>query len=94
MCLRCQSNIFPFFDQSNSDVSLINSGFNNFCFSSDANIFPNENLKSFFTKRNSIETPFNDSDHPASIDSRYHDINNFNKLSINKNSSLATLQTF
>ena len=91
MCLRCQSNIFPFFDQSNSDVSLINSGCNNFRFSSDTNIFPDENLKSFFTKCNSIETPFNDSDHPVSIDSKSHDINDFNKLNINKNSSLATL---
>ena len=91
MCLRCQSNIFPFFDQSNSDVSLINSGCNNFRFSSDTNIFPDENLKSFFTKCNSIETPFNDSDHPVSIDSKSHDTNDFNKLNINKNSSLATL---
>ena len=49
-----------------TDVSLINSGFNNFGFSSDANIIPDENLKSFFTKCNSIETPFNDPDHPVS----------------------------
>ena len=55
------------------------------------NIFPGENFKSFFTKCNSIKTPFNDSDHPVSIVSKYHDINDFNKLSINKNSSLATL---
>ena len=91
MCLRCQSNIFPFFDQSNSDVCLINSGFNNFRFSSNTNIFPNENRKSFFRKCNSLETPFNDSDHPVSIESKYHDINDFNKLNINKNSSLGTL---
>ena len=91
MCLRYQSDIIPFFDQSNSDVSLINSGFNNFRFSSDTSIFPDENLKSFFTKCNSIETPFNDSDHPVSIDSKYHDINDFSKLNINKNSSPATL---
>ena len=75
MCLRCQSNIFPFFDQSNSDVRLINSGFNNFRFSSGTIIFPDENLKLFFAKCNPIETPFNDSDHPVSIDSKYH----FNK---------------
>ena len=85
------SNTFPFFDQSNSDVSLINSGFNNFHFPSDTNIFPYENPKSFFTKCDSIETPFNDSDHPVSIDSKYNDIKNFNKFNINKNSSLATL---
>ena len=91
MCLRCQSNIFPFFDQSNSDVSLINSGCNNFRFSSDTNIFPDENLKLFTTKCNSIETPFNDSDHPVFINSKYHDIKDFNKLNINKNSSLAIL---
>ena len=35
MYLRCQSNTFPPFDQSNSHVSFINSGFNNFRFSSD-----------------------------------------------------------
>ena len=91
MCLRCQSNIFPFFDQSNLDVPLINSGFNNFRFSSDTNISPDENVKSFFTKSNSIKTPFNDSDHPVSIDSKYRDINDFNKLNISKKLSLATL---
>ena len=91
MCLRCQSNIFSFFDQSNLDVSLINSSFNNFRFSIDTNIFPDENLKLFLTKCNSIETPFNDSEHPVSIDSKYHDNNDFNKLNINKKSSLATL---
>ena len=91
MCLRCQSNIVPFFDQLNSVASLINSGFNNFGFSSDTNIFADENPKSFFTKCNYIETPFNDSGHPVSIYSKYHDINDFNKLNINKNSSLATL---
>ena len=72
-------------------MSLVNSGFNNFRFSSDTNIFPNGNLKSCFTKCNSTETLFNDSDHPVSIDCKSHDINDFNKLSINKNSSLATL---
>ena len=72
MYLQCQSNIFPFFDLSNLDVSLINSDFNNFRFSSDTNIFPEENLKSFFTKCNSIEAPFNNSDHPVCIDSKYH----------------------
>ena len=83
MCLRCQSNTFPLFDLSNLDVSLTNSGFNNFRISRDTNIFPDDNRKSFFTKCNSIETPFNDSDHPVSLDSKQHDIN--------KNSSLATL---
>ena len=78
MCLRSQSNIFPFFDQSNSDVSLVYPGFNNFRFSSDTNIFPDENLKSFLTKCNSIETPFNDSDHSVSIDSKhFEDLRNF-----------------
>ena len=42
-------------------------------------------------KCNSIESLFNDSDHSISIDSKYHDMNNFNKLNINKNSSFATL---
>ena len=85
MCLQCQSNLFPVFDQWNSDVSLINFGFNNFRFSSDTDIFPDENLKSFFTKCNSIEAPFNDFDHPVFINSSYLDINYFNKLNINKN---------
>ena len=91
MCLRYQSDIIPFFDQSNSDVSPINSGFNNLCFSSDTNFSQMKILNHFFTKFNSIETPFNDSDHPVSIDSKSHDTNDFNKLNINKNSSLATL---
>ena len=41
-------NIFPFLDQSNSYVSLRNSDFNNFRFSSDTSIFLDGNLKSFF----------------------------------------------
>ena len=44
MCLRCQSNTFPFFDQSNSGGSFVNFGFSNFRFSSATNIFPDENL--------------------------------------------------
>ena len=90
MCLRCQLNIFLFFDLSNSDVSLIDSGFNNIHFSSDTKIFSGENLRPFFAKGNSLETPFNNSDHPVSIDTKCYDINDFNKLIINKNSSLAT----
>ena len=39
MCLRYQSDTFPFSEQSNLDISLINSGFNNFLFSKEANIF-------------------------------------------------------
>ena len=31
MCLRCQSNTFPFFHHSNSDRSIINSGFHKIC---------------------------------------------------------------
>ena len=58
--------------------------------SSNKNISPDENLKSFVTKSTSIKTPFNDSDHLVSIDPKYHDINDFNKLNINKISSLAT----
>ena len=69
MCFRSQSNRFPFSDQSSSKVYFTNSGFNNFCFSSDTNIFPDENLKSLFIKRNSKESLFNDSDHPVSLNS-------------------------
>ena len=36
-------------------------------------------------------TPFNDSDHPVNIDSKYHGIDDFNKLDINKYLSFATL---
>ena len=90
MWLRCQSNIFPFPEQSNSDISLINSDFSNFLFSKDTNIVLDENLNSCFTECSSIETPFNGSDHPVSIDSKYYDVNDFNKLSINKSSSFAT----
>ena len=90
MYLRCQSNTFPFFDQLNSDVSLINSNFINFRLSHDKNIFVDENLKTFLQSV-IIETLSNDSDHSVSIDSKYHDIKDFNKLNINKNSSFATL---
>ena len=38
-----------------------------------------------------METPFNDSDHPVSVDFKCHDINYYNKLSINKDLSLASL---
>ena len=48
-------------------------------------------LNHFFTNCNSIETPFNGFHHPVSIDSKYHDVSDFNKLNINKNSSLTTL---
>ena len=78
MCLSCQSNTFPFSKHSNFDLSLLNSGFRNFEFSNDTNIFPDEYLKLFFTGFNSIEIPFNDYDHPVAIDSKYYDINDFN----------------
>ena len=76
MCLHCQSNTVPFSKQSNSI---------------DTNIFPDENLNSIFTECNLIETSFNDSNHPVSIDSKYYDINDFGKLNRNKNSSFVTL---
>ena len=38
MSLGCQSNTFPSCDQLNTDLSLINSGFDNFRFSGDPNI--------------------------------------------------------
>ena len=91
MCLRCQSNTFPFSEQSNSNISLINSAFSHFFFSKDTNIVPDQNLNSFFTECNSIETPFNDFKHSVSINSKYYDINDFNKLSTNKSSYFATL---
>ena len=53
-----------------------------------------EILNLFSKKWNSIETPFNDSNHPVSIDLKYHDIYNFSKLNINKNSSLVTLHLY
>ena len=83
MCLSCQSNTFPFPKQSNSSLSLLNSPFHNFKFSCETSIFPGEYLKSFFTEFNSIDPPFNDSDH--------HDVNYFNKLKINENYCSSTL---
>ena len=91
MCLLCQSNTFPFSEQSNFNIFLINSGFNNSLFRKDTNIFPDENLNLFFIACNSKETPFNDSDHPKYIDSKYYDIHDLNKLNINKNSSFGAL---
>ena len=91
MCLSCQLNKFPFFKKSNFDLSLLNSGFHNFELFSDTNIFLDEDLKLFFTKFNSMETPFNDSDYLLAINSKYYDVNDFNKLKINENSPLSTL---
>ena len=91
MSLRCQSNTFPFPEQQNSDISLINSGFNNFFSTKDTNIFPDENLNSFFTECNSIRTPFKHSDYPVSVDFKYYDISDFDKLNKSKNFSSAAL---
>ena len=77
MCLLCQSNTFPFSEQSNSDISRINSGFTNILFPKDNKTFPDENLNSFLTI---LTNPFNNSDHPVSIDSKYYDIKYFNSL--------------
>ena len=53
-------------------ISLLNSAFNNFPFSSDTNIFSEENVKTYFRECNSIEAPFNDADHPVFVDSKYY----------------------
>ena len=84
MCLSYLSNPFPFCKQSNSNLSLLNSGFHNLQVSSDINIFPDGDLIS-------IQTPFNDSYYPVAIDSKYCDVNDFNKLKIKENLSCNTL---
>ena len=86
MCVYHANQIYFHSLINQTRMSLINFDFINFRFSSNTN-----NFQSFFAKCNSIENPFNDSDQPASIDPKYHDINNFNKFNINKNPSLATL---
>ena len=45
-------------------------------------------MKQRFTDWNSIETSFNDSGHPVEIESKYHEINEFNNRKINENFSL------
>ena len=65
MCLCCKLKMFPFSEQSNSDISLTNPGFNNSFFPKATKIFLDENINSFFTECNSIETPFNNSDYPV-----------------------------
>ena len=90
-CLNCQAEIFPFFNQNNSDLSLLNSGFNNFNFSSNSKIVPNESLKSLFNTCNSIETPFNGKDHSFSINSKYYDVIDFNDIIHDKHSSFSVL---
>ena len=82
MRLGCQSNTFPLSKQKNSDISLISSSLSNFPFSQNANIFPDVKLNSYFTECSSIETLFNDSDCPVSINSKYYDSNYFSKLNI------------
>lgn len=62
---------FSFANQTNLDISLLNSGFNGFIFSRDTNFFPKENLKTFFRESNSTEILFNEADHPVSADSKY-----------------------
>ena len=64
---------------------MLNSGFNDFTFSNDTNIVPDNNLRLYFTEYNSIETPFIDVDHLGYVDSKYY-INDFSKLTIKKNS--------
>ena len=88
-CLNCQAEIFPFFNQNNSDLSLLNSGFNNFNFSSNSKIVPNESLKSLFNTCNSRETPFNGKDHSFSINSKYYDVIDFNDIIHDKHSSFS-----
>lgn len=39
---------------------------------------------------NSIETPFDEVDHPVSIDSKYYDINDYNNLTSNTPSTLTS----
>ena len=45
-------------------------------------------MKQLFTDWNSIETSFNDSGHPVEIESKYHEINEFNNRKIIENFSL------
>ena len=53
--------------------------------------FQAKNLKAFFTECNSTEISFNDAHHRLFPDSKSYDNNDFNKLTINKNSVLPTL---
>ena len=69
----------------------MNSGFNNFNFSSNSKIVPNESLKTLFNTRNSIETPFNSKDHSFSINSKYYDVIDFNDIIHDKHSSFSVL---
>ena len=69
---------------------MLNSGFSDFTFPNDTNIFPDNNLRLYFTKYNSIETPIIDVDHPGYVDSKNY-INDFRKLTIKK-FTLAALQ--
>ena len=93
MCSRCESYTFPFLDVSifhsyisNSDVSIINTGFSNFHFAIDTNIFQDENLKLFFTKSNPLESSYIDSD----ITTLMISINSIQKKIISCNSSSNT----
>lgn len=71
-------------------MSLINSNFGNFRFLM-IQTFSQIKKQIIFYKIKSIETSFNNCYYLVSIDFKYHDINYFNKLRINKNSSLATI---
>ena len=83
MCLRCQSNTYQTLMCLLQILAL-----KIFVF---LVIQTFSQIKIIFKKCNSIETPFNYPDRPVSIDFKYQDINDFSKLSINKNSNLATI---
>ena len=55
--LSCESTTFTLSKQSNFDLSLLNSSFHNFEFSSYTKNFPNDEIKQFLTEYNFIETP-------------------------------------
>lgn len=46
--LKLSIKAFPFSKQRNFDLPLLNSGFHDFEFSSDRNIFPDEDFKFLF----------------------------------------------
>lgn len=72
-------------------ISILNSGFNCFIFSSDISISQYDHLKTNFTELNSIKTLFNDVGNPVSMDDKYYTANDFNKLTVNKYSIRLTL---
>ena len=76
---------------SQSNFSLLNSSFGNHSFSNSSKIVPDEQLKLFTEKCNTLEIPYDESDPSNNIFSKYYDINDFKEIQHDDNSDFSLL---